>query len=481
MKSLWKRLSQYMTPCVGQDSRLTGDKASSRDSTGPRKWQADIMGAISSHLREPGTRHQPCRIAVSSGHGIGKSALVGMLIHWGLSTAVDTKVIVTANTADQLDTKTVPETSKWFRRAINSHWWDVKSKSIKVLDEKLSKSWRCDFLPWSEDRPEAFAGAHNQGKRIVLVFDESSAIADIIWEVAEGALSDADTEIIWLAFGNPTRNTGRFRECFGKYAHRWTTFQIDSRTVEGTNRAYQQQLLEDNGEDSDYFRVRVRGEFPRAGFNQFIPSDIVAAARKHRAEGFESLPKILAVDVARYGDDQSVIGLRQGRLFQILARYRGLSTVQLAERTIEFIEKNAPDAWIIDGIGVGAGVVDQLEIRGYRRKMFEYNPSRGADDPAKYGNRRAEIWGLMRDWLASGAQIPDKPEMEEDLTGPEYYFNNKSQIMLESKEDMKARGLRSPDAGDCLAMTFDVKVLAPPKEDPLPEYILGPPRHNWMS
>ena len=261
------------------------------DSGGPREWQSTILKHIGTHLREKETRHTPCQIAVSSGHGIGKSALIGMVIHWAMSTCEDCKIVGTANTGTQLATKTVPEVSKWFRMAINSHWWDVKATSITVREEEHKRMWRTDWIPWSENNTEAFAGLHNKGKRIVLIFDEASAIADDIWKVAEGALTDEETEIIWLAFGNPTQNTGRFRECFGKLQHRWKTFQIDSRTVEGTNKAQIEKWIADYGEDSDFVRVRVRGEFPRAGSNQFIPGDIVSECRKYKAESYASLPE----------------------------------------------------------------------------------------------------------------------------------------------------------------------------------------------
>src|SRR5271170_1092427 len=274
------------------------------ESPGAREWQKTILDAIGAHLKDKTTRHIPLRMAVASGHGIGKSALVSMIIDWAMSTCEDCKVIVTANTGTQLSTKTVPEAHKWFRLSINSHWWDMKATSITVKDDAHKQLWRTDMVPWSEYNTEAFAGLHNKGKRIVLIFDEASAISDRIWEVAEGALTDENTEIIWLAFGNPTQNTGRFRECFGRFKHRWKTFQIDSRNVDGTNKEQIAKWIEDYGEDSDFVRVRVRGEFPRAGSSQFIASDVVASARKYRATAYEGLPKILSVDVARFGDDQ---------------------------------------------------------------------------------------------------------------------------------------------------------------------------------
>jgi hypothetical protein len=452
------------------------------ESTGPRKWQTDINEHIQQHLSNPETRYQPCFIAVSSGHGIGKSAEIAMLADWAMGTCEDCKVVVTAGTGTQLETKTVPELQKWFRRACNATWWDINATSIRYRSEKRQANWRLDAITWSEHNTEPFAGLHNLRKRIVLIFDEASAIADKVWEVAEGAMTDEFTEIIWIAFGNPTQNTGRFRECFGKFKHRWKTFQIDSRTVEGTNKAQIAKWIADYGEDSDFVRIRVRGEFPRSGSSQFIPSDIVDNCRKYKAVGFETLPKILSCDVARYGDDQAVIGTRQGRKAKILARYRGFSTVQLAERLIEFIQKETPDATIIDGIGVGAGVVDQVRFRGFSQRLFEYAPGGKADNEQAYFNRRTELWGLMRDWLQAGAEIPDDPELASDLCGPEYYFSPKQQVRLEAKDDMKARGLNSPDCADMLAMTFQVKVAAPRQPEPRPEYrYAGQEDLGWMN
>jgi hypothetical protein len=442
------------------------------DSQGPRGWQAKVNGFISQQLSNPATRFQPCCIAISSGHGIGKSAEIGMLVNWGMSTCEGCKVVITAGTGTQLATKTVPEVSKWVRRSVNSHWWDVQATSIRFRSEKWQANWRTDFITWSEHNTEAFAGLHNKLKRIILIFDEASAIADKVWEVAEGALTDENTEIIWLAFGNPTQNTGRFKECFGRFKHRWKTLQIDSRDVEGTNKEQIAKWIEDYGDDSDFVRVRVKGEFPRAGSTQFIASDVVSRCRKFKAEAYESLPKILSVDVARFGDDQTVLGTRQGRKARILSKLRGLDTVQVAERVIEAMEKEKPDGTVIDGDGIGAGVIDHMQHRGYgiSQGVFEFHGGAPARDGAAYFNRRAEVWGLMRDALKADMELPDDPELETDLTGPQYGFSPKQQIQLERKEDMKKRGLASPDCGDMLAMTFAVQIAAPDRQMQMPQH-----------
>lgn len=451
-----------------------------KDAIGPRVWQSEQLRSLREHLSNPETRFTPYLEAVASGHGIGKSADVAFIIWWAMSCWADARIVVTANTGDQLATKTGPEVRKWFRRAINAHWFDCKSEFIKVKDAKHKDTWRTDFVTWSIERTEAFAGLHNEGKIIVLIFDEASAIPDKIWEVAEGAMTDENTVILWLAFGNPTKNTGRFPECFGKFAHRWKHRQIDSRTVEGTNKEQLQKWIDDYGEDSDFCRVRIRGEFPRSGSSQFIPSDAVAAARKAKVDVAAVLPKIGACDVARFGDDESIVGDRQGRRGRIWNRYRGLDTVQLAERCIEYIDAERPDAFVVDGDGIGAGVFDYLKHRGYDRKtlLVEFHGGATPKDPAKYFNKRAEVWGEMRDWIMAGAQIPDDPELDTQLSSVEYGYSPKGAIQLEKKDDMKKRGLSSPDRADMLAMTFGVTVAPKSAAEP-PQQFYG--SDGWMA
>src|SRR5882672_544608 len=110
-------------------------------SNGPRKWQKEVLTYIGDHLKNPDTRHQPCQVAVSSGHDIGKSALIALISWWALSTFEDCRVNITANTDNQLKTKTSPELAVWFRRAINSEWFDKSVTSIKSCEEKHTETW----------------------------------------------------------------------------------------------------------------------------------------------------------------------------------------------------------------------------------------------------------------------------------------------------------------------------------------------------
>ncbi|UPO80713.1 terminase [Parasaccharibacter sp. TMW 2.1888] len=438
------------------------------DADGPRAWQRDILRSIGEKLRagyEPGAVLMPALQAVASGHGIGKSALVSMLTAWALCTCPDTKAVITANTEPQLRTKTFPEISKWFRLLICSHWFKVHGMSIHSTMPGHSKTWRADAVTWSETNLEAFAGLHNVGRRILLIFDEASGIIDRVWEVAEGALTDEGTEIVWCAFGNPTQPSGRFFECFNRQRDRWSGRQVDSRTVDGTNKALFEQWAETYGEDSDFMRVRVKGQFPRAGSMQFIGTDTVAEAARREVSAIITDALVMGVDVARYGDDQSVIFFRKGRDARMIPPIclRKVDTMQLAARVADEAQRYGADAVFIDGGGVGAGVVDrcrQLHVRGLMEVQFGARADRANYDTnsERYANKRAEMWGTMRSWLQTGG-IPDDQTLMTDLSGPWYFFNPRNEIVLERKEDMKKRGLASPDMADALALTFAYPVL----------------------
>lgn len=445
-----------------------GEPGELADHKGPREWQRqeliEVGEALAAGASVESQIHHVIQRATASGHGIGKSALVSWIVLFAMSTMEDTRGVVTANTEAQLRTKTWPELAKWHRLAINSHWFRFTATAIFSADPTHEKTWRIDALPWSEHRPEAFAGLHNQGRRILVVFDEASAVPDVIWQVIEGALTDEGTEILWLAYGNPTRNTGRFRECFGKLGHRWAHRQIDSRDVEGTNKQQIAKWVEDYGEDSDFVRVRVRGMFPRAGSMQFIPSDTVAQAAKVEPQPMLTDPLVIGVDVARFGDDQTVITFRRGRDARTLPtiKLRGVDGMTLAGRLASLIDQHKPHAVFIDETGgYGGGPIDRLRQLGYT--VIGVNFGARADGPVdgvECANKSAEMWAKMRQWLKEGGAIEADSELCAELEGREFGYDVHNRIVLERKDDMKKRGLASPDCADALALTFAHPVAA---------------------
>ena len=437
---------------------------------GPEAWQEKVLRAVGDGLAARTSESGgPVRVAVASGHGVGKSALVAWLILWAMATDPATRGVVTANTETQLKTKTWVELGKWHRLAMTHNWATLGATSIASAlpgtgEAAALATGRVDMVPWAAHNPEAFAGLHNHGSRVLLVFDEASSIADPIWETAEGALTDAGTEIVWLAFGNPTRTSGRFFECFNRFRTRWLAQQVDSRQVSLTDKQQLARWVADYGEDSDFVRVRVRGEFPRAGTMQFIGSDRVDSAMARVTLPDSHAPLVMGVDVARFGDDRSVICLRRGRDARSwpVERHHGLDLMTLAGRVAERAAAEGVRAVFVDEGGVGAGVVDRLRQLGVPF-VFGINFGSAAErwdgDGAKplYANKRAEMWGNLKDWLEQGA-LPADPELRADLCGVEYGYNGKGEIQLEKKEDMKKRGLASPDMADALALTFALPV-----------------------
>ncbi|WP_298069435.1 terminase [uncultured Mailhella sp.] len=427
---------------------------------GPDVWQREVLEDIGASLQSGSSLTTSIQEAVASGHGVGKSALVAWIILWAVSTFPDTRGVVTANTENQLRTKTWAELAKWHRLCLTRTWFECTATALISNQPGHEKTWRVDMTPWSERNTEAFAGLHNQGRRVLLIFDEASAIPDVVWEVSEGALTDADTEIIWCAFGNPTRNTGRFRECFGRFRHRWHTRQIDSRTARMTNKAQLQQWIDDYGADSDFVKVRVLGEFPSAGETQFIPVALVdeAMERRPQASAYAHAPLVMGVDVARFGSDSTVITFRRGLLCEPQIVLRDMDTMRVAGLVAQHYTERHAQAVFVDGVGVGAGVVDRLRQLGI--PVVDAQAGARALDPAKYANRRAEMWGEMRDWLSLAFLPPGDRDLKQDLTGVEYGFTSSGALQLEKKEDMKKRGLASPDRADSLALTFYSPVAA---------------------
>lgn len=431
---------------------------------GPRQWQIGVLDSIGQKIRA-GAQDlgEIIHEAVASGHGIGKSALVSWIIKWAVDTKVDTRGVVTANTETQLRTKTWPEVAKWNRLSITSHWFRLTATALISTDPEHEKNWRVDAVPWSETNTEAFAGLHNEGKRILLVFDEASAIADLVWEVAEGALTDEGTEIIWTAFGNPTKTTGRFRECFTKYGHRWTHRQVDSRTVDGTNKTQIAKWLEDYGEDSDFFRIRVRGMFPRASDLQLIPTDWVAEAmRREPVYGMDDA-LVCGIDIARGGADNNVIRFRRGLDSKSIPTIKipgseTRNTTLFIAKVCTVVQERRPDAVFVDSTGVGGPVADQLRRLMPGVVIIDINFASAAPD-RHYANMRTYMWWQMREGIRAGLALDSSTELEAELTSPEYTHNASDQIQLEKKADIKKRLGISPDDADALALTYAMPVM----------------------
>jgi hypothetical protein len=343
---------------------------------------------------------------------------------------------------------------------INAHWWEISATKLvpakwvcELVERDLKKGtryWAAEGKLWSEENPDSYAGVHNHDG-MMLIFDEASGIPDGIWSVGAGFFTENILDRYWFAFSNPRRNQGYFFECFNSKRDFWNGRQIDARQVEDTDKAVYEQIIAEYGEDSSQARVEVYGEFPSAGEDQFISPTLVEDAFKRERYKDTSAPIVIGVDPARGGADSTVILVRQGRDIISIKRYQGEDTMSIVGRVIEAIEEFKPVMTVIDEGGLGYGILDRLTEQRYKVRGVNFGSR--AKNSIMWGNKRAEMWGAMREWLKT-ASIPEDRKLKSDLTGPMKKPNSSGTIFLEGKKEMKARGMASPDAADALCVTF---------------------------
>lgn len=431
------------------------------DMDGPDYWQAEVMDTLRVELTKrdmsPAEVFAAICIAVASGHGVGKTSLVSWLIHWFICCHPNPQIVVTSGTQAQLLNKTWRELAKWHKVSIQKEWFEW-TKTAFYLKE-APDTWFASAVPWSEHNADAFAGTHE--KYVMVIFDEASTIADIIWETVEGAMTTE--RCIWIAFGNPIRNTGRFKACFGKFRKYWITRRVDSRRAKMANKVQIERWRAQYGEDSDFFRKRVKGEFPLQASNQLISEATVDACREFTAYGYESFPIFITCDVARFGEDKTVIMVNQGRKMHEIIVMHHRDTVETYTKIVEtwnyWKEKNDRIGVFVDDIGVGGGVTDMCR-KTHGMLCIGVNAGAAAKDPESFLNKRMEMWWTMGKTLElgydlSGISQEDFDNLKQDLTNIEYFIQPTSQkYQLEKVEDLKDRDLPSPDYGTALALRF---------------------------
>lgn len=384
------------------------------------------------------------------------SALVAWIIDWIMSTTRDARGVVTANTGNQLQTKTWPELAKWHQMLITRHWfqWTAQSYYFAAYPEDQQKNYKIDAITVSPENSEAFAGLHNEASAVVIIMDEASGIERAIWEVAEGALTDG--EPFMFCFGNPTQPTGPFAECFiPNETIKWWTKHVDSREVSHTNKAHLNALVARWGEDSDFVRIRVRGRFPEKAYDGYISPNKVIEAQQRPVYHDDGVALIMGVDIARFGNDDTVFAFRQGTDCKSIPWFtmKGADNVQVATKAAELIEKYRPDAVVIENVGPGVGVIDIL--RSWKHKVLEVHPGAPSSMPMSYVNVRAELWGKGREWIDTRGCLPEDGDLFKQLTAIRYTLKKgETALQMESKADMKDRGLESPDRADAFMLTF---------------------------
>lgn len=461
---------------------------------GPDKWQRETLQTIG---REVSARHfdgvhpvEPIRVTRASGHGIGKSVCVAWIVDWLMSTRPNCRGTITAMTFPQLMSRTWPTISTWTKRCITGRWFTV-TDSGSMYRVGHAKEWFCTALTCKIENSEAFAGQHAADSSSFYIFDEGSGIPDPIWDVAEGGLTDGESHI--YAFGNPTRNEGKFfRINFGSERGRWDAAAIDSRDCKFPNHTLHQQWIEERGEDSDFVRVRVYGLPPKQGDAQFIGSDLVFAAQRREAiVPLADEPLVAGLDCSRGGDDDSVMRFRRGRDARStkplsLTGEESRDSMKVATWVADILGRDFGGRKIhtlfIDGGSMGGPICDRLHQLGHKN-VIEIQFGAGAPDSKHFENMRAWMWSEMRDWLRVGC-IDNSVDLETDLTGPGFWHTKKDRLVLESKDDMAARQLDSPDDADALCLSFAQRVSVLPAlgAPPPPPHSYGPEQRgtSWM-
>ena len=422
----------------------------------PDEWQAEALNALA----------KSSRVAIRSGHGVGKTALESWAIIWFLFTRPFSKVPATAPTIRQLYDILWSELSKWVKRSplLNDMFeWQKTTLSVKVSSER----WRA--IARTAARPENMQGFHDD--HLLFILDEASGISDEIFEAVEGALTGKDNKL--LMCGNPTRNSGFFRRAFFEDRELYSTMKVSSADSARVSDDYCRRLIKQYGEDSDVVRVRVFGEFPKAEADGLIALEWVETAMNREPEYKGDL--VLGVDVARFGDDETVLAARVGDSALPLKAWRKTDLMTTCGRIIAELERlmkkfSCGRATInVDDSGVGGGVTDRLrEVVREKNLHVTINGCNNGAKPrdAHYLNWGTESYFAMRDRLQSGEIIlPRDDELSAQLTTRKYFLNSADKLALERKDEFKKRIGRSPDRADALILAFApvMKVTAPPR------------------
>ncbi len=427
---------------------------------GPDTWQSEFLTDLGKAVEERGfdgfNAVMPVRMGASSGHGIGKSVLVAWIVDWLMSTRPHCQGTVTANTITQLATKTWPQIQRWTKMCATSHWFTINSE--RIYHTEFKESWFCSAQSSKAENSEAFAGQHAATSSSFYIMDEASAVPDIIYEVAEGGMTDGEPMI--FAFGNPTRNTGKFyRAAFGSEMGRWNMVRVDSRTSAFSNKELINEWIDDYGVDSDFVRVRVLGLPPTANELSYIGEDLIKGAQQRHVEALWDEPLVAGFDVSGGGSAWNVIRFRRGADAASIPPIR-LTGQQGRDRSVligaaaEVMRETGPrrvTAMFVDS-AFGSPIVERLHTLGY---MNVHEVSFGGSSPDPHqANMRAYMWYRTKEWMKSGSI----PSSDENLSGqlgvPGYHINKQNQLVLESKENITKRGEASPDDADALALTF---------------------------
>ena len=392
------------------------------------------------------------RVAVRSGTGTGKTTIcAGIILHQLLVTN-SIKIMATAPSAGQLKRGLKSEVKKLHRRM--PEW--AQSLLIIQNDQVVVKGIPdnfCSFVSADTDNQESLAGVH--AGKVIVINDEASALTDSAYDTLKGNLTTEGSSMIQIS--NPVRSDGKFRNLWRNKGTKslWQLFTLSGLDSPLVSKKYIQEVADEYGVDSDMYRMRVLGFFPKVSESMFFNSDSIESAmgRIIPANNYHLMKKIMGVDVARFGNDNTVFVIRQGPMILDAVTYHGKNTVEVAMLAAEFYHKHGASIICVDGCGVGAGVVDNLQTLDLPVADIVSNVA--ATDPRTYVNMRAQLYGETKVWLENDASIPDTQEVYDQFSCIRYGLTNKMQVQMTSKADLIKRFKSvSPDIVDAIIYTF---------------------------
>jgi hypothetical protein len=410
----------------------------------PDEWQCKLMDAVAAGERQ---------ISVRSGHGVGKSTVASWLAIWHILVWYPQKTVITAPTGSQLYDALFSEVKSWVN--LLPEWarelLDVRAERIELVAAPAES-----FISARTSRaetPEALQGVHSD--RVLLIADEASGIPEAVFDAAGGSMSGHTACTILL--GNPTRGSGFFYDTHNKLKDRWWTLRVSCADSPRVSPEYIEGAKARYGEESNAYRVRVLGEFPLRDDDTVVPLELVEAAMNRDVSGNPTAPVIWGLDVARFGSDASALAKRQGSIVHEVRTWRGLDLMQTcgvvkSEYDATFGAMR-PTEILVDSIGLGAGVCDRLRELGLPARGINVSESPSMGE--LYTNLRAELWFRLKGWLeARDCRLPNEEGLFAELVSPRYSFASNGKRKVESKDEMKRRGLPSPDKADALCLTM---------------------------
>jgi hypothetical protein len=411
----------------------------------PEPWQADALEALTHHRR----------LAIRSGHGVGKSSLLAWLVLWFGITRQAGKIPCTAPTGHQLEDVLLPEVRKWLDR-MRARGWGYLTRQVAITQDavKFPSGTFAALRTGSKDRPEALQGFH--ANDLLFLLDEASGIDDIVFQVAGGALSTPGSMVVMTA--NPTRTSGYFYDAFHSMREHWHCMHVPCWVSTQVASDYIERTKQQFGEDANVYRVRVAGEFPLEEDAVLVPLHLVESAIGRDVAPQRLMP-VWGLDVARFGSDDSALCKRQGnRLLEPITIWRQRDLMQLAglvKREYEAAdEEDRPSEILIDAIGLGAGVLDRCRELGLPARGVNVGES-PATDSGQFSRLRDELWWRVREWFAGrDVRIAEDARLIGELTSVQYAYTSNGKLQVESKDAMRKRGLKSPDCADALCLTF---------------------------